>query len=174
VDDLNIIGNPHDIHEARNLLKTEFDTKDLGQTKFCLGLQIVHLHSGILVHQFTYIQKTLEKFNMDKSYPSKTPMVIRTLDMEKDPFRPRDEDEEVLGPEVPYLSVIGALMDLANQTRPNIAFTISLLARHSAAPTKRHWTGAKHILRYLNGTKDLGLFFQRNQDPTITGYTDAG
>ena len=50
VDDLNIIGNPHDINEARNLLKTEFEMKDLGQTKFCLGLQIEHLHSGILVH----------------------------------------------------------------------------------------------------------------------------
>lgn len=111
---------------------------------------------------------------MDKSYPSKTPMVVRSLDMEKDPFRPRDEDEEVLGPEVPYLSVIGALMYLANQTRPDIAFAVNLLARHSAAPTKHHWTGAKHILWYLNGTKDLGLFFQRNQDTTIIGYTDAG
>ena len=111
---------------------------------------------------------------MDKSYPSKTPMVVQFLDMEKDPFRPRDEDEEVLGPEVPYLSVIGALMYLANQTRPDIAFAVNLLARHSAAPTKRHWTGAKHILRYLNGTKDLGLFFQRNQDTTMIGYTDAG
>jgi len=146
VDDLNIIGNPHDINEARNLLKTEFEMKDLGQTKFFLGLQIEHLHSGILVHQSAYIQKTLEKFNMDKSYPSKTPMVVRSLDMEKDPFRPRDEDEEVLGPEVPYLSVIGALMYLANQTRPDIAFAVNLLARHSAAPTKHHWTGAKHIL----------------------------
>ena len=111
---------------------------------------------------------------MHKSYPSKTLIIIRTLDMEKDPFRPRDEDKEVLGPEVPYLSVIGALMYLANQTRPDIAFAINLLARYSAAPTKRHWTGAKQILRYLNGTKDLGLFFQRNQDPTIIGYTDAG
>ena len=45
-------------------------------------------------------------------------MVIRTIDMEKVPFRPRDDDEEVLGPQVPYLSVIGALMYLANQTRP--------------------------------------------------------
>ena len=65
-------------------------------------------------------------------------------------------------------------MYLANCTRPNIAFAVSLLARYSAAPTKRHWTGAKQILRYLNGTKDLGLFFQRNQNPTMIGYTDAG
>jgi hypothetical protein len=34
VDDINIIGNKHDINEARHLLKAEFEMKDLGQTKF--------------------------------------------------------------------------------------------------------------------------------------------
>jgi hypothetical protein len=65
-------------------------------------------------------------------------------------------------------------MYLANCTRPDIEFAVNLLARYSAAPTKRHWTRAKQILRYLNSTKDLGSFFQRNQDPTMIGYTDAG
>jgi hypothetical protein len=53
-------------------------------------------------------------------------------------------------------------MYLANSTRPDIAFAVNLLARHSAAPTMRHWTGGKQILRYLNGTKDLGLCFKKN------------
>ena len=35
VDDLNIIGNPKDIEEARNHLTTEFEMKDLGKTKYC-------------------------------------------------------------------------------------------------------------------------------------------
>jgi len=83
VDDINIIGDSPNIDEARNHLKTEFEMKDLGKTKFCIGLQIEYLHSGILVHQSTYIQKILEKFNMDKSYPAKTPMVIRSIDPEK-------------------------------------------------------------------------------------------
>ena len=91
--------------------------KDLGKTKFCLGLQIEHLHSGIFVHQSVYVQKLLEKFNMDKAYPNKTPMVVRSLDKEKDIFRPREEGEEILGSEYPYLSLIGALMYLANSTR---------------------------------------------------------
>ena len=147
VDDLNIIGTTQDIDEARNHLKTEFEMKDLGKTKFCLGLQLEHLPSGILVHQTAYIQKILEKFNMDKSYPSKTPMVVRSLDVEKDQFRPMDNGEEILGPEVPYLSAVGALMYLANCTRPDIAFAVNLLARHSATPTKRHWTGVKNIFR---------------------------
>ena len=113
---------------------------------------------------------------MDKSYPSKTFMVVRYLDVEKDPFRPRDDGEEVLGPKVSYLSAVGALMYLANCTRPDIAFAVNLLARHSAAPTKRHWSGVKNIFRYLQGTKDLGLFFQfqKNQDSDMIGYADAG
>ena len=29
-------------------------------------------------------------------------------------------------------------------------------------------------MRYLNSTKDFGLFYSRNQDPILLGYTDAG
>ena len=101
-------------------------------------------------------------------------MVVRSLDVEKDPFRPRKEEKEILGPHVPYLSVIGALMYLANSTRSDIAFVVNLLARHSAAPIKRHWVGVKTVLRYLNGTRDLGLFYSKNQDPILLGYTEAG
>ena len=111
---------------------------------------------------------------MDKAYPSKNPMFVCALEIDKDTFRLREEGEEVLGPEFPYLSAIGALMYLANSTRPDIAFAVNLLARHSAAPTKRHWTGVKNIFRYLQGTADLGLFYRKNQDPCLIGYTDAG
>jgi hypothetical protein len=53
---------------------------------------------------------------MHTSYPLKTPMVVRSLDLEKDPFRPQDDEEEILGPEFPYLIVVGALIYLANNT----------------------------------------------------------
>jgi len=33
-------------------------------------------------------------------------MIVRALDVDKDPFRPREKNEEVLGLEVPYLSAI--------------------------------------------------------------------
>jgi hypothetical protein len=86
---------------------------------------------------------------MDKACPSKTPMVVRALEKDFDPFRPRQEGEEVLGSEYPYLSAIGALMYLTNNTRPDIAFTVNLLARFSATPTMRHWNGVKDVSRYL-------------------------
>jgi hypothetical protein len=71
VNDLDIIGNEPDINEAHHHLKMEFEMKDLGQNKFFLGLQHEHFRSGIFIYQATYVQKILEKFNMDKSYPTK-------------------------------------------------------------------------------------------------------
>lgn len=59
---------------------------------------------------------------MDKAHPISTPMVVRSLDQKKDIFRPREDNEEILGSEVPYLSAIGALMYLATNTRPDISF----------------------------------------------------
>ena len=113
---------------------------------------------------------------MDCCHPLSTPMVVRSLDVTKDPFRPLEEGEEILGPKVPYLSAIGALLYLANNTRPDIAFSINLLARYSVVPTQRHWKGIKHLLHYLKGTVDLGLFYKYKNDApyTLTGFADAG
>jgi hypothetical protein len=111
---------------------------------------------------------------MDKAYLSKTPMVVRVLEKDTDPFRPRQEREKVLGSEYPYLSIIGALMYLANNTRPDIAFVVKLLVRYSAAPTICHWNRVKDVLRYLQCILDLGLFYSKNQDMSLIGYVDAG
>jgi hypothetical protein len=146
VDDLNIVGTELDNNEARDHLKTEFEMKDLGNTKFYLGLQLERLPTDILVHQSASVQKILEKFNMDKDYLSKTLMAVRALEKDIDPFRPRQGGEEVLGSKYPYLSSIRALMYLANNTRPDIAFVVNLLARYIAAPTMRHLNGVKDVL----------------------------
>ena len=80
---------------------------------------------------------------------------------------------KLLGPEVPYLSAIGALMYLANYTRLDIAFSVNLLARYSSAPTKRHWNGIKQILRYLLRISDMGLFYSKAMEPQLLGYADV-
>jgi hypothetical protein len=174
IDDLNIINTKLNINEERGHLKMEFEMKDLDKTKFCLGLQLEQLPTGILIHQPAYVQKVLEKFNMDKVYPSKTHMVVRNLEKDTDPFRPRQEEEVVLSSEYPYLSAIGALMDLTNNIRSDIAFAVNLVVRYSAAPTMHYWNGVKDVLRYLQDTPDLGIFYPKNQDLSLVGYVDVG
>ena len=93
VDDINIIGTPEEHPKAINCLKKEFGMKDIGKIKFCLGLQMEYFKSGILIHQEAYIAKVLQKFYMDKSHPLSTPMVVRSLDVNKDTFRPKEKNE---------------------------------------------------------------------------------
>ncbi|XP_048615731.1 secreted RxLR effector protein 161-like [Brassica napus] len=111
---------------------------------------------------------------MDKAHSLSSPMVVRSLDLEKDPFGPKKPDEDMLGPEIPYLSAIGALMYLASHTRPDISFAVSLLSRFSSCPTLRHWNGIKHLFRYLQGTPDLGLFYTDRPSEKMAGYADVG
>ena len=76
---------------------------------------------------------------MAESQPLSSSMVVRSLGLDTDSFCPMMDDEDVLGPEVSYLSVIGALMYLASHTRPDICFAVNLLSRFSSCPTQRHW-----------------------------------
>lgn len=111
---------------------------------------------------------------MDKSYPVTTPLELRSLDTSKDMYKRRTDQEPILGPEKPYLSAIGALMYLANQTRRDISFAVNLLARHSSQPTIRHWNDVKRILHYLQGTIDTGLYFPSHASHDLIGFADAG
>ena len=111
---------------------------------------------------------------MDKTHPLSLPMIVCSLDVKKDLFRPCEKGEELLGLEVPYLSVICALIYLANCTSPYIAFSVNLLARYSSTPTQRHWNGIKHILYYLQGTTYMSLFYSKESKKQLFGYADAG
>ena len=138
VDDINLFGTIEELIKEATYLKDEFEMKDLGKTKYCLGLQIEHKSNRILIHQSTYVEKVLKKFNMFKAHPLSFPMIVRSLDAKKVHFRPKEENEALLGLEVPYLSAIGASLYLGQCTRTNIAFSVNLFARFSFAPTRRH------------------------------------
>ena len=84
---------------------------------------------------------------MDTLHSISSPMVVRSLVLNKDLFHHKEDNEELLGPEVSYYSVISALMYLENYIRLDIAFFVNLLARYSSAPTQRHWNKFNHVLR---------------------------
>ena len=84
VDDLNLVRTPEELTRTTNYLKQEFEMKDLGKTKFCLGLHIEHFPNGVLVHQSAYIKKVLKHFYMDKVHHLSSLMVVRSLDVKND------------------------------------------------------------------------------------------
>ena len=59
---------------------------------------------------------------MDKAHPLSYSMAVYSLDVKNDQFCPCEKGEELLGPKVPYLSVIYAHIYLADCTHPDIDF----------------------------------------------------
>jgi len=57
--------------------------------------------------------------------------------------------------------------------RPNIAYSVILLARFASNPSTEHIIAIKRVLRYLKGTRHLGIIYSYNNDLNIIGYCDA-
>ena len=69
--------------------------KDLGKTKYCLGLQMEYVSNRIFIHQSTYTEKVPKCFYIDKAHPFSSPIVVRSFDLKNNPFRPKEEEEEL-------------------------------------------------------------------------------
>ena len=75
--------------------------------------------------------------------------------------------------QVVYQSTIGSLLYLSTGTRPDIAFAVSNAARFSSNPSKQHWMAVKRIIRYLKGTRDLGILYMRSAEDDLIGFSDS-
>ena len=58
-------------------------------------------------------------------------------------------------------------------TRPDICFVVNTLSQYLVKPKWVHLIAAKHVMRYLKGTIDLGLYYGRDHDYNLYGYTDS-
>jgi hypothetical protein len=76
IDNLNFVGTLEELIKTATYLKDEFEMKDIGKTKFYLGLQIEHFQNRILIHQSTNTEEVLKHFYMEKAHPLSTPMVV--------------------------------------------------------------------------------------------------
>jgi hypothetical protein len=56
-----------------------------------------------------------------------------------------------------YRSIVGMLLYLSTNTRPNIAFAISQVARFCDSPKKSHASAVKTLVRFLHHTSKMGM-----------------
>ena len=57
-------------------------------------------------------------------------------------------------------------------TRPDIAYAVGVVSKYMSNPGKKHWEAVKGVMRYLNGTKELCIFFGKIE-ACVLGYTDV-
>lgn len=103
---------------------------------------------------------------MCDSKPVSTPMDSQLDDIALD----GDSCDETL-----YRQAIGSLMYLMIGTRPDIAFVIGRLSQYMESPTTTLWVCVKRVLRYIRGTREMGIVFEGG-DATLArprGYCDS-
>ena len=75
--------------------------------------------------------------------------------------------------DVPYAKAIGSLMYAALGTRPDLAFTVQHLSQLIVSHGPEYWTAIKYALRYLKGTRDIGIVFRKATDIDLELYVDS-
>jgi hypothetical protein len=157
VDDLQ--GSHHSADAAEfmtlmALLQKRFNVKTMATSTWMLGMRITRDRKlrTITLDQELYITKALERYGLQHCRVVNTPEAVgAAVEVSAALEEPADTQR--------YMEMTGTLMYAAISTRPDIAHAVHYLASHMQSPTRRHMLAAERVLRYLAGTKEVGLVF---------------
>ena len=130
-------------------------------TSFLGALITYNRQEGVLIlsqEKFTY--ETLRNFGMEAT-PISTPTDSKIV-LSKEQCSAEDtKDPKTVKA---YQCLSGFLMWLTSVGRPDLTYATIKLAHYASNPRQLHVQAALRILRYLNGTRTLGLCYMANQD----------
>jgi hypothetical protein len=174
VDDLFCIGDEEGFKALDNILGKDFKVKSEDDPAIITGVQLIHDHKNgyAKLHMAGYIEGLLEKTGMVGCKIQFIPL---------DPGIPKGDlpvrgSPAADGPEALQLfqSMFGMLLWLAIRVRPDILFAVSFLGRFVSNAGNKQIEWARGIIRYLAGTKTLGLGYQRTKEKAVLqGASDA-
>lgn len=150
----------------KSALHRKFDMTDCGPASVCLGLEIRRDRAKKALHvsQTKYVLKVLERFKMLDCKPVVTPMDAQPTQ--------EDIDGEPVDSTL-YRQAIGSAMYLSVGSRPDIAFAVGRLAQFVENPTQPLWVKAKRLLRYISGTRNVGLMYNGHSPLRPVGFSDS-
>jgi hypothetical protein len=157
------------------LLKSKWEISELGPAKFALGIAFLHDRPSrtITLSQTAFIDKVVHRFNLSDAHPCDTPMVAGLVLRHPDKTAPVPPEVLEWQTRTPYHTLVGTLNYIAVATCPNIAFAVGRLSSAMDCYTPDHWSAAIHIVRYLKGTRTMGLTLGGTNPLRLVGYSDS-
>jgi len=160
VDDILIFGKEQEIEKVKFEINNEFKLSDIGPVDYIIGIKFIKLKDGYFIHQLQYINKILDRFNIDNYREISNVMFEENKDLRNKSFNSKI-----------YMQAIGSLLYLAMGTRPDIIFAVSKASRKNQKPTYEDWFNVLKIFRYIKGTKYYGIKY--NNDISLRVFVDA-
>ena len=168
VDDAGIAAPNQDlINELVEQLRDKgFELTVEGSFAEFLGIKFEQRKDGsIEMTQEGLIKKILKTMNLEDCNPNWTPARAEALGS--------DPDGEPFDEEWNYRSIVGMMLYLSTNSRPDIAFGVSQVCRFGFAPKKSHGKAVKMIARYLARTANKGTIVEPSKDLRLDLYCDA-
>jgi hypothetical protein len=174
VDDIVLAANSIDeVDRFTNQIKAKYAITDNGDISWLLGCKITRWRTrGCLkLDQERYTISILEQFRMANSNSVTVPMIARLTTQ----MCPKTKKEEEEAAKLPYKELVGKLMYLSTCSRPDISFTVRELAKFMSNYGAGHWAAAKHLMRYLQGTRSAGIIYGNRDEPypIFKSFTDS-
>jgi hypothetical protein len=157
-----------DISALIEELKGEFEITDEGDLKEYLGVLVEKEEDGRMkLSQPQLIQQILDDlwFN-ERTKPKPIPAPGGQI-------LERDVDAEPMNDDFHYRSVIGKSNFLEKSTRPDLAVAVHSCARFSSDPKQSHADAVRYFGKYLQGTKDKGIYLDPNNEKSFECWVDA-
>jgi len=145
-------------------MKQEFEMSMIGELTYFLGLQVKQTPKGIFISQSKYAKDLVKRFGLDEKSHART-LMSTSVKINAD-LTGKQVDPTL------YKSMIESLLYLI-ANRPNIAFNVGVCARFQANPKESHLTTVKRIIRYINDTIIHGIWYSRETNLVLAGYSDA-
>ncbi|KAL0461337.1 UNVERIFIED_CONTAM: Retrovirus-related Pol polyprotein from transposon RE1 [Sesamum latifolium] len=120
--------------------------------------------TGTLITQHKYIRDIIHDAGLTDCKPASTPLPIG--------LKLSAQHSDPLPDPGSYRRLVGRLLYLSF-TRPDISFGAQQLSQFVHQPGQPHMDAALHLVRYLKGCPDQGLFFPVSNSPTLTAFCDA-
>ena len=150
------------IDDIDKVLTLTVESKDVSAF---LGIQFTRRGATIELTQTGLIKRVIEAADMIDCNTCDTPAEHKPLG--------KDPSGAAFSESWHYASVVGMLLYLASNSRPDIAFAVHQCARFTHAPKQSHAKAIKRIIRYLKGTSDRGLIMRPTKELKIDCFVDA-
>ena len=158
-DGLAACNDPEMYQEFLEALRKDFDLSDCGELSWLLGCKVEQEAGKVRLHQEKYCTDILKRFQHSECKPISTQCEPNMHLSDADCPRMEDRDPEVIRN---YQALVGALMYLTCFTRGDCSFAVNQCARFMSNPGPSHIKAARRVLRYLAGTRSLGITYTRD------------